>query len=262
MKKTTKILISLLLLVSIVCSFASCEYVDAVLKRNKEKENQNHEHVGCDCYIRTPDGYTGGVTYLLKFHQQYDVYWLETYDEVLEAIELLKSHGSTIVRTLGFSYDTELIDSKYCFAFEKEKAEPLEEGKNFFDRRIDDGWFAWYGFFDDITIDQLMYNNTVNDLGTAYLKGEPSRVNGGKEEEYNAIIDEIYTNGNVEDISFYDYMTETFGPITYPEANYCIYYKEDLKKEFAILRFYKNGKRVFLPVEYQREFLDTFVVIG
>ena len=44
-----------------------------------------------------------------------EFWWVETYDECMEAIELLKSHDSTFRKTAIFTYDGELFDTKYCF---------------------------------------------------------------------------------------------------------------------------------------------------
>ena len=157
MKKSFKLIIGVILCLSMLLSFVSCQYIDVFFNNDtKDKVSTDNDRI-------VPRGYTGGVCGALTYHYEYAVYWLETYEEVLSAIELLKSHGSTIKRDIIFTYDTDMFDVKYCFEYKRSKAEPLEEGKNFFDRKIDEGSFQWYAFYDDVEIDDFMYIKTVGD---------------------------------------------------------------------------------------------------
>lgn len=253
MRNLKKSLVALLLLISVIFSFASCQYIDAILNINTPK-NQTDSNTNDKTnwfYIETtPDGYTGGLTNVLEFHEKYGVYWLETYEEVEEAVKLLKSHGSTIKTSIGFNYEKDLFDSKFCFVYKKVDAEPYVEGKNFFDRKIENGKFGWFGFFDDITIEELMYHNEVGDMNTAYF--------------YTTLFyDEHFTNyeivrsiENTEDLSFYYYDREEN-----------VSYKSD-PDNVALNIFYKNEEFTCLcsfkkPIsdEYHEELLKAFVVI-
>ena len=245
MKRTAKLFVSLILLISIVFSSASCQYVDeliGIVKKGEEVKNDKNGEGRCDCCIRTEDGYTGGITDRQHEHDKYEMYWLETYDEVLEAIELLKSHGSTITPSLAFNCEGELMDVKYCFLFEKKNAEPLEEGKNFFDRKIDGGKFGWYGFFEEISIEDLVYLY-VDLLDTVSFSGS-----GFYYEDDFSVVEKI---DDVSGISFYSGKENTEELVG---LRYKLYYRGEY---FARLYFQNT---VIDPANY-REFLNTFVVI-
>ena len=163
MKKSFKIFISTILCLSVLFSIASCDYISGIINpkddtnptSNTTKDNTNKDNKK-DRIV--PVGYTAGITGDYHAHLVYGYYWLETYEEVLEAVELLKSHDSTILRSIAFDCDDEILDSKFCFKYARSKAEPLEEGKNFFDRKIDNCEFIWFGFLEDVNIDELLYS--------------------------------------------------------------------------------------------------------
>ena len=144
MKKAANILISTLLLLSIILSFSSCHYLEALLNKNVP--------------TTTPTEQTNPTGHICppKVEPYYELYWLETYDEVLEAIELLESHGSYFTRSAVFNYESEFIDSKYCYMYPIKNAEPLDEGKSYFDRKIDGGWFMWFGYTEYFSIDEFI----------------------------------------------------------------------------------------------------------
>ena len=238
MKRTAKLFVSLILLISILLAFVSCDSIKELFNR----QTGNRYQPADGFYVKTKDGYTGGFTNRQDEHDKYEIYWLETYDEVLEAIELLKSHGSTITPSLAFNCEGELMDVKYCFIFEKKNAEPLEEGKNFFDRKIDDGIFSWYGFFEEISIEDLVYLyidilDFVSFSGFAFY--------------YEADFSVVEKIDDVSGISFYSGKenTEELSGLWYN-----LYYRGEY---FARLKFMKT---VLQPANY-REFLNTFVVI-
>ena len=244
----------LLLIFAIAVSFVSCEYVDKVKGFFDKEVNDEHVHSNnCDCYLRTEDGYTGGITDRKEFHDKYEVYWLEEYDEVVAAIEMLESHGSTINRSLGFTYENELLDSKYCFIFEKSNVDPLADGKSFFDRKIDGGEFVWYGFYDQITIAELMYT-TVYDLDTVTFA---ENFNASRSKFDAAVVDTIEDIGK---LGLYDIKKNTYGTTDHPDIAYYIGYNG---AKFARLTYLSSTaeKKLLLPVDNQREFLDTFVII-
>ncbi len=104
-----------------------------------------------------PEGYTGGFGIS---HGDTDAayYWVETYEECVEAIELLKSHGSTFITSSIFSYEGDLFDTKYCFDIGRKHSDPIEYGENPFDRWAEEVYITSYAFYDDVTIDELIYS--------------------------------------------------------------------------------------------------------
>ena len=249
MRKIKNVITSLMLCIAIALSFSSCKYIDAIINKDKNNSDSNTNVVhSCPACRKTEDGYTGGFTRRQSYHDKYEMYWLETYDEVLEAVELLKSHGSTIKCSLGFNCEGEVLDIKFCFLFEKSKAEPLQEGKNFFDRKIDDGEFGWFGFYEYISIDDLLYEE-IYTLDVVHFRDVFSA-------EHTIITDFeiVKTIDNVDNVSFYCGEENDFGLKDIRGRFYELFYNG---KEFALLEF----KETKLPFEYHREFLDTFVII-
>ena len=106
-----------------------------------------------------PEGYTGGFTAQSDPREQYEYYWVETYAECIAAIDKLKSHGSTFDTGVLFSYEGDLFDTKYCFIFNRSKTEKIVFGVDDpFDRRAEGVEVYAYAFYDDVTIDQLIYS--------------------------------------------------------------------------------------------------------
>ena len=213
---------------------------------DKKDEDAYEKSQNNEGQSQVPDKkYTGGISSDHCFHLEMGVYWLETYEEVLDAVELLKSHGSTIARSIGFNCEGELLDVKWCFMYKWSKAEPLEEGKNFFDRKIDDGEFVWYGFFDDVSIDDFLYDRTINYYD--FLK--VSYVGPGETEK---MFDSIE---NVDDLSL-GWPGQEFGdPPSHRWGGY--YYVKNKDKNYVIVHFDKN----LIPDEYHDGFAKSLVVI-
>lgn len=248
MKKFKKIIISILL-IAMIMVLASCEYANA-LKSYLDKDEHVHTNQ-CSCSVRTEDGYTGGLTSRKEFHDEYEVYWLETYGEVLAAVELLKSHGSTVTRSLGFNYESDLLDSKYCFVCKRSNADPLEEGKSFFDRKIDGGTFSWYGFYEDITIEELLYKEVYNMDVIAFAENyDASRM------PFNVSV--VNSINDASKVTFYCMMHNSHGTVDYQDQYIYLSYEGE---KFAKLCHYNQMKFIPLPVEHQCELLDTFVVV-
>ena len=91
MKKVTKILISILLLVSIVCSFVSCSAINNVIGK-----------------LVAVDGPGCGLA-----NYEYDVYWVETYDEMLDILSKMKAAGTDTPKIPAFNCDEHGIDVKF-----------------------------------------------------------------------------------------------------------------------------------------------------
>ena len=175
MKKTMRMLVSAVLCLVMLLSMTSCDLVSELISGFLEDEGQpdngsDREYVngGHTHSKQYPDGYTAGDGGDPCMFELYGFYWLETYDEVLEAIELLESHGSQIESRFGLTCDGEPYDIKWCFGFKwkyvdefdetKTFYEHLAEGMSFFDRRIDGGYFTCYILRKDVTIEELNYS--------------------------------------------------------------------------------------------------------
>ena len=267
MKKFKKMTISLLLIFAITVSFCSCEYIDmakSLIDKMGGKVVDTPDTTD-DITDDTlpPDNNPGDDIIGLKPEEilqvSYELYWLDTYEEVLAAIELLESHGSTVNDSIAFNYESDTLDSKYLFLCRKGNAAPLEDGKSFFDRKMDEGFFLWYGFYSDITVEDL-----TNDLrhfliaenvlciggaqGYSELELQPGNIDGD-------IIDTIV------DTSRISIVVDHYGFADTVDTNSRLIglaYDENI---FLSLIFSIYEVSPFLPIEYQREFLETFVVI-
>ena len=116
----------------------------------------------CGLYFSTsifkyPKGYTGGFG---SRHPMSSVEyaWVETYEEVEEAIELLSSHGSNFYKSAFFNYEGDLFDTKYCFKFLGKK-DNIKYGEDPFDRYAEEVYIYSYAFFEDVTIEELVYSS-------------------------------------------------------------------------------------------------------
>ena len=87
----------------------------------------------------------------------YTVYFVETYEEILEAIEIMKSHG-TIIEKSTYAFDCEgmifkddiAVDIKFTIVFDDTGAEPLEEGQHYLARnlgRVSIGWYLYDTYY-------------------------------------------------------------------------------------------------------------------
>lgn len=112
-----------------------------------------------------PEGYTAGFPKLMrKVGPRVEYWWVETYEECVEAIELLKSHGSTFKETAIFNYDGELFDTKYFFkiSLENRYTEKIEFGDNPFDRTAMDVEVTSFAFLKSVTIEEINYGDILD----------------------------------------------------------------------------------------------------
>ena len=171
-----------------------------------------------------PEGYTGGFRHQPGENIEY--WWVETYEECLEAIELLKSHGSTFANDILLTYDGDLFDCKYCFMIMGVGAttEEIEWGDNPFDRYANNVYLNCYAFFDDVSIDELNYS-LVSNYDTYLIVGESG---------YN-LIGEITT----ENISISEWMKIENNSLKKHRLYKTVYYN-DQEIMSILTQFYVN----------------------
>ena len=135
MRKIKKSLVALLLLVSVIFSFASCNLIDGVN----------------DFLDRNVDGPGGTYT------DQYEIKWIETCDEMLTIIEKMRANGTEIPQIPLFDCEGYGIDVKFRIDIKKSFLNELEEGQEYYDKRMSNNVFSvrCYIFFQDVTIDEL-----------------------------------------------------------------------------------------------------------
>ena len=138
MKNVTIRIASLLLLLLIAASsLCSCSLGD---------------HYGKNSF---PEGYTGGFG--IPPGSEIEYYWVETYAEAVEAINLLKSHGSTFLTDNILTYDGDMFDTKYCFAFFGQK-DKIIYGENPYDRWASEIEVLSYAFFEEVSVEEISYS--------------------------------------------------------------------------------------------------------
>ena len=106
-----------------------------------------------------PEGWTGGFGQINVFFDL-EYWWIETYDELLIAIEKLNSHGSTFANKCVLDYDGDLFDVKYCVYINpnSQNTEQIKFGDDPFDRYASNVYILTYGFLDDVTVDEINYS--------------------------------------------------------------------------------------------------------
>ena len=111
-----------------------------------------------------PEGYTAGDWYHMRQPgAEMEIWWLETYEELLDAIALLQSHGSTFKKMSFFAYDGDLFDTKYSVRIRQyNSTEKIKFGDDPFDRYAVGVEIETYAFFEDVTIDELNYGSIYN----------------------------------------------------------------------------------------------------
>ena len=156
-----------------------------------------------------PEGYTGG--YGIPYGSGFEIYWVETYEEAVDAMNQLKSHGSTFYKTAIFSYDGDLFDTKYCFQFGHKK-DNIKYGDNPYDRWAEEVVVISVAFFEDVTIDELVYSNI----------GDYTHVTCSRSNDFNQIC-EIYPNISSLPLEY-----------KYSEYTYSYYNQEKIRREHIL----------------------------
>ncbi len=155
MKRLVKVL-SLLLALITCFTLVSCR---------KDEPNEPQPKTGHPKWNFYPEGYTCGFPNEYSPEQRIEIWWVETYEECLAAIELLKAKGSLFEeydKYELFSYEGDLFDTKYCIRIRASGSDAIEFGDNPFDRKASCVWVEAYAFIDDVTIDELNYGDIKN----------------------------------------------------------------------------------------------------
>ena len=157
-----------------------------------------------------PEGYTGG----LEIHPDsgMEPYVFETYDELMSAVDKLKSHGSTFSEGIILNCEENELDVKYIMilnAFKSDKI--IKYGDDPFNRCVKDVDIINLIFFEDVSAEELSYSHLMkydcyrlfkfcdqDYIGKA--KNDPELVEYRTDSDdysmsYNLYIDEIVLGG-------------------------------------------------------------------
>ena len=108
-----------------------------------------------------PKGYCGGISNSRRWGSQ--IYWVESYDEVVKNVGTLTEHNSTFVDSATITYEGDLFDVKYGFDMKKDKTEfPIKLGEESpYERQVYDVEIITYLFFEDVTIEEFVYHDRI-----------------------------------------------------------------------------------------------------
>ncbi len=170
----------LILIMSALMMF-SCVHSWQGKNMNPDADDNENDSTGTDQVPPMPDygfesmfpeGWTGGF-YPDGPHIP-ERWWLETYDELILAVEKLKSNGSTFGidyelsdhygGSIVFDYEGDLFDVKYCITISPDNkgTDKIEFGDDLFDRKATNITVTTWCFFEDVSIDDINYSY-VND---------------------------------------------------------------------------------------------------
>ena len=164
-----KKIVAVSLLVSILSlMLSSCSLLDLFKKDEEVSNNDSTDDSQIVCQDgevyrpdHLPEGYTGGYPQGGLPDGSIDdavAYWVETYDECVEAIKLLESHGTYVYGEPLISYSGDIFDVKYRFIMHEMKCDKIEFGADPFDRYCYEVYVTCYVFFEDVEIDDFAYS--------------------------------------------------------------------------------------------------------
>ena len=240
MKKVIKALICLLIIVSVMLSFASCEVLEYAFVYGYAivTNIQSHNY----------DGYTGGLYGLPRsFYTSHEIHWVETFDEAMTVIEHLRAAGNVIPNIYISSYENESVDAKYIFVVNTGNTREQRDGEEWYERKfnfIDQ--IGYYGFLEPVTIKELEYSR-VRQYKCTTLKNtihEDSHVQPlfisyeCKKENLS------YQSDKIEEICYFNDITHN---------NYCL---------TSLSYFNVEDHNAELPEDFHEEFIKSLVYIG
>ena len=148
MRKIKKSLVTLLLLASVIFSFASCDLVVEIHNYFNEIGKYGKDGPGS------------------TYWDNYEEIWIETYEEMLVIVEKMKANGTEVPQIPAFNCEEYGLDVKFMIALPKHFLNSLEEGQEFYDIKINNFSIRCAVFFEEITIETLK----LYDGGTIYNK--------------------------------------------------------------------------------------------
>ena len=159
MKKALLILSAVILLFSLSSCNILSTFIDPGADQDNEDENNLPEKTPAASLYDNYDP-SGRVHFEWgdpHYDQTYGAYILLNMDEVYEAVELLKKNGSTIKESVLFDLDGSETGFEviHFFSFQRRYAEKLQPGKNYFDRKIDNGYFYSVVYYNGRTLEEI-----------------------------------------------------------------------------------------------------------
>ena len=159
MRKIKKSLVALLLLVSVIFSFASCSFLD-VLDGIFREDNDTPDNT----IFNSSEFIDGGPG--STYSDTYEEIWIETYEEMLVIVEKMKANGTEVPQIPAFNCEEYGLDVKFMISLPKHFLNGLEEGQEFYDIKINNFSICCAVFFEEITIETLK----LYDAGVIYNK--------------------------------------------------------------------------------------------
>ena len=187
-------------------------------------------------------------------HMNMECYWFETYGELISAIETLKAHGSTITPNYVFDCEGMMLngtplDCKYAISFSKHNNPPLDEGQNFFERKINDVYVSWSAY--DKFYPILEKNQSFQSFRYEYV----FKINRVHDTIIPINDDSLLTI--TYDLKEYglDWQWDNTSPLTY-----VIWYKDDEIATVPLWETFGNLSN-FPPKEFALEFVKTIRLV-
>ena len=239
-----KIVSMILVFVMTMLMLSSCNLITSInemISGNSSQNKDEHNSEGVDGnhprWKFYPEGYTAGFPGI--FDQpgpMVEYWWVETYDECVAAMQLLKSHNSTFDESIIFTYDDELFDTKFLFIIDNNNrfTEEIKFGDNPFDRKAGSVEIESYAFFKEATIEEINYGSISDYSFNTIVRVDDDSCANNKDFSYDTV-----------ECKWNDY-TNQFD-VKAPGSRYSFFslssfgYKEDEKKAMACIEAVLNS---------------------
>lgn len=233
MKKTMKALVCFLIVFSMVLTLSGCEILGGLAMIAYSNIAYSNEQ-----------RYTGGFSRPIAYYHVADIYWIESFDDAMSAIEHLRAAGNDIPNTYISSYENDVVDAKYLFILDKQGMSKEEKQKTWYDRKYTVlVQISYYGFLDEVTVEELEYSYV--ELYRHVL------LHGPRQKDYtpqNAAI-------------VYEYKNEIDSAGVVKE--YCYLITEKDEDHIGKIEFEKmEDHNAELPENFHEDFINSLVYIG
>ena len=148
MRKFSKIFLSLLLLVAIMLSCASCDSSTNVFSMLFGIDG-GRKSCGLDNY-------------------QYCVFWIDTYDEMIYVLDKMKAAGTQTPQIPAFNCEEYGIDIKFQIVLRRSAVEQLKEGQNYYDVKLSYVSIYCCLFFETVTLEQIQ-DYSLHELESGFV---------------------------------------------------------------------------------------------